>query len=116
RKNTTGYSLNAFLDFDAPADILAHLMVGAQGTLGFLSEIVLRTVPEPPARATALVYFADIREAGAAVFPLAEAGAAALEVLDSACLRSLAGEQAYGFPVTREAAAILTGFRTPAPA
>jgi D-lactate dehydrogenase len=112
RKNTTGYSLNAFLDFDTPADILAHLMVGAQGTLGFLSEIVLRTVPEPPARATALVYFADIRDAGAAVFPLAEAGAAALEILDSACLRSLAGEQAYAFPVTRESAAILAEFRT----
>jgi D-lactate dehydrogenase len=112
RKNTTGYSLNAFLDFDRPADILAHLMVGAQGTLGFLSQVVLRTVPEPPARATALVYFADIREAGAAVAPIAEAGAAALEILDSACLRSLSGEQAYPFTLTRRAAALLTEFRT----
>ena len=55
RKNTTGYSLNAFLDHDAPAEILAHLMVGSQGTLGFLAEMTLRTVPEPPARATALL-------------------------------------------------------------
>ena len=37
-KNTTGYSLNAFLDHDRPAEILAHLMVGSQGTLGFVAE------------------------------------------------------------------------------
>jgi D-lactate dehydrogenase len=116
RKNTTGYSLNAFLDFDRPADILAHLMVGAQGTLGFLAEIVLRTVPEPPARATALLYFEDIREAGAAVHPLATAGAAALEIMDSACLRSLAGEQAHPFAITKQSAALLTEFRTGDPA
>jgi len=51
-KNTSGYSLNAFLDFDSPAEILAHLMVGSEGTLGFVAELTLRTVDEPPARAT----------------------------------------------------------------
>ena len=47
-KNTVGYSLQAFLDHDSPAQILAHLMVGAQGTLGFLASVTLRTLPEPP--------------------------------------------------------------------
>jgi D-lactate dehydrogenase len=75
--NTTAYSIHAFLDYDRPADILAHLMVGAQGTLGFLAGITLKTVPEPPARATGLVFFEELAEAGAAVAPLAEAGAAA---------------------------------------
>jgi D-lactate dehydrogenase len=111
-KNTTGYSLHAFLDHDSPAQILAHLMVGAQGTLGFLAGITLQTVPEPPHRATGLVYFSDLREAGAAVKPLAEAGAAALEILDSNCLRALESELGFSFPVTRRTSALLAEFRT----
>ena len=43
-KNTTGYSLNALVDFDDPIDVLAHLMIGSEGTLGFISEITYRTV------------------------------------------------------------------------
>ena len=42
-KNTTGYSINALIDFDDPVDILAHLMIGSEGTLGFLSRIDYRT-------------------------------------------------------------------------
>jgi D-lactate dehydrogenase len=45
-KNTTGYSLNAFLDFDTPAQILSHLMIGAEGTLGFIAEAVLETISD----------------------------------------------------------------------
>ena len=41
-KNTTGYSLNALVDFTDPIDILAHLMIGSEGTLGFISEITYR--------------------------------------------------------------------------
>ena len=40
-KNTTGYSLNALLDFERPVDIFAHLLVGAEGTLAFIAEAVL---------------------------------------------------------------------------
>jgi D-lactate dehydrogenase len=112
-KNTTGYSLHAFLDHDRPADILAHLMVGAEGTLGFLAGITMKTVPEPPARATGLIFFEELREAGAAVAPLAEAGAAALEILDSASLRSVSRQHPYPFPITSGMAALLTEFREP---
>jgi D-lactate dehydrogenase len=112
RKNTTGYSLNAFLDHDRPVDILARLIVGSEGTLAFLADVTYRTVPDPPARATALVPFAELEEAGAAVFPLAEAGAAALEILDAASLRSIAAEQPHGFAVTPRTAALLAEFRT----
>jgi len=111
RKNTTGYSLNAFVDFDNPADILAHLMVGSEGTLAFVSETTMRTVPEPPARATALVFFAELEEAGAAVAPLAAAGADALEILDSASLRSIAGHHELPFGVERRHAALLVELR-----
>jgi D-lactate dehydrogenase len=110
-KNTSGYSLNAFLDHDRPADILAHLMVGAEGTLGFVGEMTFRTVPEPPARATALVFFAHLEEAGASVAPLAEAGAAALEILDAASLRSISTEHPLPFEVARGHAALLVEFR-----
>jgi D-lactate dehydrogenase len=110
-KNTSGYSLNAFLDHDRPADILAHLMVGSEGTLGFVGEMTFRTVPEPPARATALVFFSELEEAGAAVSPLAAAGADALEILDASSLRSIATEHLLPFEIARRHAALLVELR-----
>jgi D-lactate dehydrogenase len=110
RKNTTAYSFHALLDHDSPAQILAHLMVGSEGTLGFLAEATLRTVPELPERATALVYFAELTEAGAAVAPLVGAGAVALEIMDAASLRSQADER-RAFAIGDRTAAILAEFR-----
>jgi D-lactate dehydrogenase len=111
RKNTTGYSLQALLDHDTPAQILARLMVGSQGTLGFVADMTLLTVPEPPARATALLYFGDLAEAAAAVAPLAEAGAAALELLDVTCLRSQRDVAPDPVPLNDRSAALLIEFR-----
>jgi len=116
RKNTTGYSLNAFLDHEAPAEILARLMVGSEGTLGFLAEMTLDTVPEPPSRATGLLFFGELQEAGAAVAPLVAAGAAALEIMDSGSLRSQAEDRAYPFPLGELTAALLVEFREAGPA
>ena len=110
-KNTSGYSLNAFLDFDDPAQILAHLMVGSEGTLGFVSELTLRTVAEPPARATALVLFADLEDAGRAVAPLALAGCDALEIFDAASLRSIAAVHPFSFEIEARHAALLIELR-----
>jgi D-lactate dehydrogenase len=110
-KNTSAYSLNAFVDHDRPIDILSHLMVGSEGTLGFVCEMTMRTVPEPPARATALVFFERLEEAGAAVAPLGAAGADALEILDSASLRSIAGQRELPFEVERSHAALLVELR-----
>jgi len=45
-KNTTGYSLNALIDFSDPFDIIEHLMIGSEGTLGFIADISFRTVVE----------------------------------------------------------------------
>ncbi len=56
-KNTTGYSLNAFLDFSTPLDIFSHLMIGSEGTLAFIAEAVLNTVPDYPLKSTALLLF-----------------------------------------------------------
>jgi D-lactate dehydrogenase len=111
RKNTTGYSLNAFLDQDRPADILARLMVGSEGTLGFVTELTLRTVPEPPFRATTLVFFEELEDAGASVAPLAAAGADACEILDSSALRSIATEHPLPFEIGRRHAGLLVEFQ-----
>jgi len=88
-KNTTGYSLNAFLDFDTPLAIFSHLLIGAEGTLAFISEAVLNTVPDLPVKTTGLLLFEDLHAACAAIGPLRDAGAAALELMDRASLRSV---------------------------
>ncbi len=89
RKNTTGYSLNALVDFDRPVDILRNLVIGSEGTIAFIARAVLRTVPERPVKYTGLLLFPGIAEACDAIVPLRDAGAAALEVMDRAALRSV---------------------------
>ncbi|MGZ5246673.1 MAG: FAD-binding oxidoreductase, partial [Flavitalea sp.] len=69
-KTTIGYSLNAFIDFEHSLDILAHLLIGAEGTLAFISEAVMNTVPDYPFKSTALLYFTDIYAACQAIIPL----------------------------------------------
>ncbi len=91
-KNTTGYSLNALVDFEDPIDILAHLMIGSEGTLGFISRITYQTVVEDPFKASALVFFPDIRSACEAVIRLKQQPVSAVELLDRPALRSVANK------------------------
>ncbi len=86
-KNTMGYGLNSFVDHDRPAEILAHLMVGSEGTLGFVAEATLRTVPVRPYAATGLLIFASLADATAALPALIAAGFATIELLDATSLR-----------------------------
>ena len=88
-KNTTGYSLNALIDFEDPVDILSHLMIGSEGTLGFISSITFNTVPEDPFKASALVFFPTIESACQAVIQLKQQPVSAVELLDRAALRSV---------------------------
>ena len=96
RKNTTGYSLNAFLDFEEPLDVFTHLLVGSEGTLAFVAEAVLDTVPVLPHKTTGLLVFPSLHAAGAAIVPLREAGATAVELLDRPSLRAV--ERLKGVP------------------
>jgi len=95
-KNTIGYSLNAFIDHKHPLDILAHLLIGAEGTLAFISEAVLETVPDYPFKSTALLYFPSIYDACQAIVPLSIASAVMVELMDRASLRAV--ENMAGIP------------------
>ncbi|MGB3257263.1 MAG: FAD-binding and (Fe-S)-binding domain-containing protein [Ornithinimicrobium sp.] len=86
-KNTMGYGINALVDFEDPVDILAHLMIGSEGTLGFVAEAVLRTIDIPTHASTGLLVFDDLAAATAAVPQLIETGTATAELLDAASLR-----------------------------
>ncbi len=88
-KNTTGYSLNALVDFTDPFEILQHLMIGSEGTLGFISEITYKTVDDHTDKATALVLFPDIETACQAVAVLKKTPVAAVELMDGNALNSI---------------------------
>ena len=88
-KNTTGYSLNALIEFSDPVDILAHLMIGSEGTLGFISEITYLTVEDHAHKASALILFDHLETACSAVTRLKQSPVAAVELLDRASLRSV---------------------------
>ncbi len=88
-KNTTGLSLNALIDFTDPLYILIHLMVGSEGTLGFISSVTYNTVPDYPHKATALLVFPDVETCCQAVVVLKQQVVSAVELLDRRSLRSV---------------------------
>ena len=86
-KNTMGYGLNALLEFHRPVDIIRHLLIGNEGTLGFVAAATFRTVPLAPHTAAALALFPTLDAATAAVQGLVEHGFEAIELMDAASLR-----------------------------
>ena len=109
-KNTTGYALNALVDYQDPIEVLEHLMIGSEGTLGFIAEITYNTVVEHAHKASALLVFADIEEASRAVTTLSHTPVAAVELMDGRAMRSVADKP--GMPefiqtLDLEAAALL---------
>ncbi|MFF4260971.1 FAD-binding and (Fe-S)-binding domain-containing protein [Streptomyces virginiae] len=113
-KNTTGYRLDAYLDGTTPVEILRGLMVGSEGTLGFISEVVLDTLPLDREVCSALLFFPSLHAAAAAVPLFNEAGAVAVELMDGNTLRasvSVAGVPADWADLPRATTALLVEFR-----
>lgn len=82
-KNTTGYSINALVDFDSPLEIIKHLMVGSEGTFGFVSRATYHTVPDYKNKASAFIVFPTVEDASNATWELRKAGCTdAVELMD----------------------------------
>lgn len=92
-KNVTGLNIFPFVRFEDPFDIIAHLLVGSEGTLAFMSQVTMKTLPLPSKEASAMVYFGTIREAAEAVVALKKeidpAVLNAAELLDKRSLASV---------------------------
>ncbi|WP_419785786.1 FAD-binding and (Fe-S)-binding domain-containing protein [Pseudodesulfovibrio sp.] len=90
-RNTSGYSMNAFTEFEDPLDILVHLMIGSEGTLGCILNVSLETVVLEPHRATCLMLFPTLENAIQAISALSrEKGLArAAELMDRVTLKAV---------------------------
>lgn len=88
-KNTSGYSLNAFLDYTDPIEIIQHLLVGSEGTLAFVSQVTLNTVVDEEFRALNLVY-GTVQDLCDLTLKIAQFNISSIELLDANSLRSVA--------------------------
>jgi glycolate oxidase len=86
RKRSSGYRL-------------MQLFIGSEGTLGIVTEAVLKLVPLPRRRATAMVGFQTLEEAGAAVARALSGGhfPAAIELMDRNTMEMVAHLLPRGF-------------------
>ncbi len=89
QKNTTGYALNALIDHEEPIDILPRVLVGSEGTLAFIAEAILETLPTYPVKTTSFMLFDSPSQAAAATHVLAASGARAVEFFDRASLAAV---------------------------
>jgi len=88
-KNTTGYSINALVDYQDPIEIIKHLMVGSEGTLAFISNVTFKTVIDEKFKSCSLLIFNTIQDACNATILLKSAPVAAVELLDRDSIRSV---------------------------
>jgi len=91
-KNVTGYNLT-------------QLFVGSEGTLGVVTEVIVRLVPMPRASRTALAAFPRIDDAARIVTTILTAGItpATIELMDNASIRAVEEHQPSGLPTDVEA-------------
>jgi glycolate oxidase len=92
---------------DTSASGLLSLLVGSEGTLGVITEVLLRLIPAPKTRSTLAATFTGMERAAAAVAEISEAGIvpAALEFLDAGALDAV--RRAGGGNIGGDSAALL---------
>lgn len=96
-KNTTGYSLNALVDYTDPFELINHLIVGAEGTLAFVEEVTYHTVEDAKYKASAMAVFFNMEDAADAVQQIVGDSVAAAELLDWASIKAVTGKK--GMPL-----------------
>lgn len=86
-KNTMGYGLNSFLDYESPLDIFTHLLIGSEGTLAYIAEATFNTLDVKPEVSTGLLVFSNLLDASQAVPQLVADGFQTAELLDATSLK-----------------------------
>jgi D-lactate dehydrogenase len=119
-RNTNGYALSALLDADTPLGIFRRLIVGSEGTLAFVAEAVIDTIPAPASTTVSWVVLPSIGEAAALVPGLVASGAEAVELMLAPALAAAAqafpGTPQYWRDLDPHAAALLVEFGADSPA
>jgi D-lactate dehydrogenase len=113
-RNTHGYRLCALLDGETPLEIFRRLLVGSEGTLAFIAEAVIETVPLPSATSVAWVPVPTIDEPVGLVSGLVGLGASAVELMVAPALaaagHAFAHTPSYWRTLDPNAAALLVEF------
>jgi D-lactate dehydrogenase len=113
-RNTHGLRLCALLDGKTPLEIFRRLLVGSEGTLGFIAEAVLETIPAPRVTSVAWIPVPSIDEAMALVPGLVNLGASAVELMVAPALtaagQAFAETPSYWKDLDPKAAALLVEF------
>src|ERR1700722_18157179 len=119
-RNTNGSPLSALLDADTPLEIFRRLIVGSEGTLAFVAEAVIDTIPAPAVTTVAWIVLPSISEAAPLVPGLDGLGAEAVELMLAPALAAAAqaftGTPAYWRDLDPGAAALLVEFGADSPA
>ena len=110
-KNVTGLTILPFVEYTDPFDIIAHLMVGSEGTLAFLSSITMTTGEIQPYSASALLLFPTTKLACEAITEMKQTGLlSAAEFFDRKAMRTVEKDfpELQGLPEDAGAALIRT--------
>ena len=91
-KNVTGFDLT-------------KLIVGSEGTLGIITEAILRLIPKPPATRTIMAVFEDIVDSGRAISNILRSGIlpSKMELMDQESIKAVEEYEPLGLPIDVEA-------------
>ncbi|MEJ2691069.1 MAG: FAD-binding oxidoreductase [Deltaproteobacteria bacterium] len=112
-KTASGYNMFCFLPQYPTGTLLARLLAGSVGTLGFITRATLRGEIYQSQRATMLLFFADLVEAGRAVCAIREAGVAAIEIINRETIRIVRQKSGLGKRFAPDADALFVEFEGP---